>query len=132
VLVLDMIELLPPLGLNKYNTWRILSLKCYIDNSVRLRSCIRNINKHFWRHCRGGSQYSLSLYRLHGIVLASIISLIELSVAMCLFMVFTGKCIIMFDLLANYHPDLESLLRKSHSRLSSPGCLGSHIREIVN
>jgi hypothetical protein len=44
VLVLDMIELLPPLGLNKYDLWRILPVKCYIDNSVRLWSCIRNIN----------------------------------------------------------------------------------------
>jgi hypothetical protein len=40
-----MIELLPPLGLNKYDTWRILLVKCYIDNYVRLRSCIRNVNK---------------------------------------------------------------------------------------
>jgi hypothetical protein len=28
----------------KYDTWRILSVKCYIDNSMRLRSCIRNVN----------------------------------------------------------------------------------------
>jgi hypothetical protein len=39
-----MTELLPPLGLNKYNTWRILPVKCYIDNHVRLWSCIRNVN----------------------------------------------------------------------------------------
>jgi hypothetical protein len=39
-----MIEILPPLGKYKYDTWRILPVKCYIDNSVRLRSCIRNIN----------------------------------------------------------------------------------------
>jgi hypothetical protein len=39
-----MIEILPPLGKYKYDTWRILSVKCYIDNSVRLRSCIGNIN----------------------------------------------------------------------------------------
>jgi hypothetical protein len=45
VLVLDMIELLPPFGLNKYDTWRILLVKCYIDNFVRLRSCIRNVNR---------------------------------------------------------------------------------------
>jgi hypothetical protein len=45
VLVLDMIEILPPLGKYKYDTWRILlPVKCYINNSVRLRSCIRNIN----------------------------------------------------------------------------------------
>jgi hypothetical protein len=28
----------------KYDTWRILSVKCYINNSVRLWSCIRNVN----------------------------------------------------------------------------------------
>jgi hypothetical protein len=40
-----MIELLPSLGLNKYDTWRIVPVKCYIvDNYVHLRSCIRNIN----------------------------------------------------------------------------------------
>jgi hypothetical protein len=39
-----MIEILPPLGKYKYDTWRILSVKFYIDNSVRLWSCIRNIN----------------------------------------------------------------------------------------
>jgi hypothetical protein len=44
VLILDMIEVLPPLGKYKYDTWRILPVKCYIDNSVHLRSCIRNIN----------------------------------------------------------------------------------------
>jgi hypothetical protein len=47
-----MIELLPSLGLNNYNTWRILPMKCYIENYVHLRSCIRNINKHFWCRCR--------------------------------------------------------------------------------
>jgi hypothetical protein len=44
VYILDMIELLLPTGLNKYDTWRILLVKCYIDNSVRLWSCIRNVN----------------------------------------------------------------------------------------
>jgi hypothetical protein len=44
VLVLDMIEVLPPMGKYKYDTSRILPVKCYIDNSVRLWSCIRNIN----------------------------------------------------------------------------------------
>jgi hypothetical protein len=39
-----MIEILPPLGKYKYDTWRILLLKCYIDNSVRLWSYIRNVN----------------------------------------------------------------------------------------
>jgi hypothetical protein len=40
VLVLYMIEILPPLGKYKYNTWRILLMKCSIDNSMRLWSCI--------------------------------------------------------------------------------------------
>jgi hypothetical protein len=40
----------------------------------------------------------------------SIISLTELSVALRLFMVFTGKCMTGFDLLANYHPDPELAL----------------------
>jgi hypothetical protein len=47
VLVLDMIEILLPLGKYKYGTWRILPVKWYINNSVCLWSCIRNINKHF-------------------------------------------------------------------------------------
>jgi hypothetical protein len=44
VLILDMIEVLPPLGKYKYNTWRILLVECYIDNSVHLQSYIRNVN----------------------------------------------------------------------------------------
>jgi hypothetical protein len=44
VLILDMIEVLPPLEKYKYDTWRILSVKFYIDNSVRLWSCIQNVN----------------------------------------------------------------------------------------
>jgi hypothetical protein len=127
MLVLDMIEILPPLEKYKYDTWRILPVKCYIDNFVRLQSCIRNINKLLWHHCQGGSQYLLSAYRLHGIILNSIVSLIDLSAALCLFMVFTGSCMTGFDLLANYHSDPESLIRKSHSRLSSPGSSGSHV-----
>jgi hypothetical protein len=39
-----MIEILPPLGKYKYDTWRILPIKCYIDNSVLLQSYIRNVN----------------------------------------------------------------------------------------
>jgi hypothetical protein len=39
-----MIEIISPLGKYKYDTWRILSVKCNIDNSMRLRSCIRSIN----------------------------------------------------------------------------------------
>jgi hypothetical protein len=41
-----MIELLLTMGLNKYDTWRILPVKCYIDNSVHSRGCIRNVNIH--------------------------------------------------------------------------------------
>jgi hypothetical protein len=44
VLVLDMIQILPPLGKYKYDTWRILQVKCYIDNFMHLQSCIRNVN----------------------------------------------------------------------------------------
>jgi hypothetical protein len=32
------------LGKYKYDTWRILPVECYIDNSVHLQCCIRNIN----------------------------------------------------------------------------------------
>jgi hypothetical protein len=121
MLILDMIEILPPLGKYKYDTWRILLVKCYIDNSVHLRSCIRNINKYFWRHCWGGSQYLLSVYRLHRIILTSIISLTDLSAALCFFMVSTGSCMTGIDLPGNYHSDLEYLMRNSRSRLSSLG-----------
>jgi hypothetical protein len=106
-------------------------VKCYIDNYVCLRSCIRNINKHLWHRCWGESQYLLSVSRLHGIILTIIISLTDLSAALCLFMVFTGSCMTQFDLPANYHLDPESLIRKSRSRLSSPGSSGSHVWEIV-
>jgi hypothetical protein len=50
VLVLDMIEILPPLGKYKYDIWRILPVKCYIDNSMRLRNCIRNVNREPGHH----------------------------------------------------------------------------------
>jgi hypothetical protein len=66
-------------------------VKCYIGNSVCLQSYIRNANKHFWHHCRGGSQYHLSIYRLHSIILVSIISLADLSASQCLCVAFTGK-----------------------------------------
>jgi hypothetical protein len=44
VLVLDMIEILHPFRKYKYDTWRILPVKCYVDNFVRLRSYKRNVN----------------------------------------------------------------------------------------
>jgi hypothetical protein len=47
-------------------------------------------------------------------------------------MVLTGSCMTGFDLLANYHSDSESLIRKSYSRISSPESFGSHVREIVD
>jgi hypothetical protein len=49
VLVLDKIEILPPLVKYKYDTWRILPVKCYIDDSVHLWICIRNVNKDILR-----------------------------------------------------------------------------------
>jgi hypothetical protein len=107
-------------------------VKCYFDNSVRLQSCIQNINKHFWCRCRGGSQYLLSVYRLHGIILSSIINLADLSTSPCLCLVFVGRCMTGFYLPANYHSDPESLIRKSRSRFSSPGSSGSHVRDIVD
>jgi hypothetical protein len=36
--VFDMIEILSPLEKYKYYTWRILPVKCDIDNSMSLRS----------------------------------------------------------------------------------------------
>jgi hypothetical protein len=44
MLVLDMIEILPLLGKYKYDTWRILPVKCYIDTSVHLQSYNRKVN----------------------------------------------------------------------------------------
>jgi hypothetical protein len=88
-----MIKIIPPLGKYKYDTWRILPVKCYIDNFVCLQSCIRNVNKLFRRHCQGGCKYLLSVYRLHRIILTSIISLTDLSVALWLCVVVIGKCL---------------------------------------
>jgi hypothetical protein len=34
------------LGKYKYDSWRILPVKCYVHNSVRLRSCIRIVNSY--------------------------------------------------------------------------------------
>jgi hypothetical protein len=65
VLVLDMIEILPPLGKYKYNIWRILPVKCYIDNSVHLWSCIRNVN----------SDGDIDSYMIYFFVVVSVLSL---------------------------------------------------------
>jgi hypothetical protein len=118
-----MIEILPPLEKYKYDTWRILLVKCYIDNSVCLWSCIQNVNKHLWHRCHGGSQYLLSIYRLHGIILTSIISLTDLSATMWLFVVVTGKCFVRHKSLTVHH----SFLRFT-SRFISTGLLGLLIR----
>jgi hypothetical protein len=127
VLVLDMIEILPPLRKYKYDTWIKIPVKCYIDNSVRLRSYIRNVSKHFWHHCWGGSQYLLSIYRLQWIILASIISLTDLSTTLCVFMAFIGRCINVFSALssANIRTGPEMNIRDGSlnlNQLSSTWC----------
>jgi hypothetical protein len=60
VLVLDMIEILPPLGKYKYDTWRVLSVKCYIYSSVRLWSCIQNVNTNLDEGKRNGEGGKIS------------------------------------------------------------------------
>jgi hypothetical protein len=94
-------------------------MKCYIDNFVRLRSCISNVNKHFWHRCWVGIQYLLSIYRLHRIILTSIISVTDLSVTLWLFVVVTGKCFVGPKLSIVHH----SFLRFT-SRFISTGLLG--------
>jgi hypothetical protein len=64
------------------------------------------------------------------IILASTISLADLSTSLCL--VFAGRCMIGFDLPANYYSDTESLIRKSRSWFSLPGSSGSHVWDIVD
>jgi hypothetical protein len=120
-----MIEILSPSGKYKYDTWRILPVKCYIDNYVCLRSCIRNVNKHSWCHCHGGSQYLLSVYRLYWIIITSIISLTDLSAALWLFMVVTGKCFVGPESPIVHHSFLRFM-----SRFISTGLLGSLIRQV--
>jgi hypothetical protein len=61
-----------------------------------------------------------------------IISLLDLSASLCLCLALAGRCMTGFHLPANYHSDLESLIRKSPSRFSSQGCSGSHILDIVD
>jgi hypothetical protein len=100
-------------------------VKCYINNSVHLQSCIRNVNNYFWHHCRGGSQYLLSIYILHGVVLTSIISLTDLSAAMWLFVVVTGKCFIKSESSTVHHS-----FPRFTSRFISIGLLGVLIRQV--
>jgi hypothetical protein len=40
-----MIEILPAMEKYKYDTWRILPVKCNIDNFMLLQSCIQNVNR---------------------------------------------------------------------------------------
>jgi hypothetical protein len=56
VLVLDMIEILSPLEKYKYDTWRILPMKYYIDYFVCLRSCIRNVNRASNKHVENSNK----------------------------------------------------------------------------
>jgi hypothetical protein len=51
VLVLDMIEILPPIKKYRYDTCRILSVKCYIDNFVCLRICVINVSSIITMYC---------------------------------------------------------------------------------
>jgi hypothetical protein len=125
MLVLDMIEILPPWGKYEYDTWRILPVKCYIDNFVRLQSCIQNINKHFWHHCRGGSQYLLSVYILHEIIVTSIISLTNLSATLWLFVVVTGMCFA-----RPKSPTIHHLFLRFTLRFISIGLLEFLIRQV--
>jgi hypothetical protein len=46
----------------------------------------------FFAPLPGASQYLLSVYRLHGIILTSIISFTDLSATLWLFVVVTRKC----------------------------------------
>jgi hypothetical protein len=120
-----MIEVVPPLGKYKYDTRRILPVKCYIDNFVCLWSCIRNINKHFWHRCQGGSQYLLSVYRLQRIILANIISLVDLSSSLCLCVVFTGKI-----LFRPKPPTIHHSFQRFTSRFFSTELLGALTRQV--
>jgi hypothetical protein len=88
-------------------------------------SCIRNVNKHFSRRCRGGSQYLLSVYRLHGIILTSIISLTDLPAAMWLFLVVTGKCFVRLE-----SPIVHHLFPRFTSRFISTRLLGPLIQQV--
>jgi hypothetical protein len=125
MLVLDVIKILPPLGKYKYDTWRIFSVKWYIDNSVHLRSCIWNVNKHFYCHCRGGSQYLLSIYRLHRIILTSILSLTDISTTLWLFVVVIWKC---FGWPKS--PTVHHSFTRFTLRFILTGLLGFHIRQV--
>jgi hypothetical protein len=125
MLVLDMIEIHPRLGKYKYYTWRILPVKCYIDNFMHLWSYVRNVNKHFWCCCWGGSQYLLSVYILHEVILTSISSLTNLSTALWLFVVVTGKCFVGLESSTVHHS-----FSRFTSRFISTGLLRFLIRQV--
>jgi hypothetical protein len=118
-------EVLSPFGKNKYGTWGILLVKCYIDDSVRLRSYIRIVNKHFYCHCRGAGQYLLFVYRLHRIILASFICLVDLSASLSLCMVFTGKFLFRPE-----PPTVHHSFQRFTSRFFSTELLGALIRQV--
>jgi hypothetical protein len=100
-------------------------MMCYIDNSVCLQSCITNINNHLWCRCREGSQYLLSIYRLHGVILTSIISFTDLSAALWLFVVVTGKCFV-----GPESPTVHHSFSRFMSRFISIGLLGFLLRQV--
>jgi hypothetical protein len=90
-----------------------------------LQSCIRNVNKHFWCCYQGGSQYLLSVYRLHMIILASIISLGDLSASLCLCVVFTGKILFRPEPLTTHRS-----FQRFTSRFFSTELLGTLNRQV--
>jgi hypothetical protein len=67
----------------------------------------------------GGSHYLLSVYRLHGIILTSIISLTDLSATLWLFVVVTGKCFVGLE-----SPIALNSFPRFTSRFISIGLLG--------
>jgi hypothetical protein len=127
-----MIDVLPPLRKYKYGTRRILRWSATLTILCTCGAVYKMSTSIFGAIAGGGRQYLSSVYRLHRIILASIISLANLSASVCFCLVFAGRCMTGFDLLANYHSDLESLIRKSRSRFSSPGSSGSHVQDIVD
>jgi hypothetical protein len=92
---------------------------------MRLWSCIWNVNKHFWCRCWGGSQYLLSVYRLHRIILARIISLAYLSASLCLCVLFIGKI-----LFRPKPPTIHHSFWRFTSRFFSTELLGALIRQV--
>jgi hypothetical protein len=92
---------------------------------MRLQSCIRKVNKHFWRRCQGGSQYILSIYRFHRIIVVSIFCLVDLSASLCLCVVFIGKILFGPKPLTIHHS-----FRRFTSRFFLTKLLGALIRQV--